>query len=158
MSERNNKPGYCVRADCWSTYRKAVVAVSLNMLLTMNVLAIEFSYDNQGRLSRAAYDDGTSISYQYDAAGNLLQRDIAQPPPADGDVAPIGARDGKVTVADALIVLRYALGLITPIPADDLSHGDVAPLDAQGVPNPDGKLTVADALIVLRKALGLVTF
>lgn len=74
----------------------------------------------------------------------------------DGDIAPVGARDGNVTVADALIALRYALKLITPIPADDLYHGDVAPL-VNGVPNPDGQITVADALVILRVALKLVT-
>lgn len=77
---------------------------------------------------------------------------------ADGDVAPLGARDGKVSVADALVTLRYALGLITPIPADDLKHADVAPLGADRKPAPDGKVSVADALVVLRKALGLVDF
>lgn len=74
----------------------------------------------------------------------------------DGDVAPLGARDGRVSVADALVTLRYALGLITPIPDDDLYHADVAPL-SNGVPNPDGRLSVADALVILRVALNLVT-
>jgi len=74
----------------------------------------------------------------------------------DGDLAPIGARDGVIGIADALVALRYALSLITPIPADDLYHGDVAPL-ISGVPNPDGKITIADALTILRVALNLTT-
>lgn len=71
---------------------------------------------------------------------------------ADGDVAPLGARDGRVNVADALVALRYALGLLGEVPTDDLEHGDVAPLGAS-----DGQLTVADALVILRAALGLIT-
>ena len=73
----------------------------------------------------------------------------------DGDVAPLGARDGTVNVGDALVALRFALGLETPS-QDDTVHGDVAPLDASNQPTPDGAITVGDALVILRKALGLV--
>jgi len=75
----------------------------------------------------------------------------------DGDVAPLGARDGTVNVGDALVALRFALGLESPTP-DDSIHVDVAPLDADNKPNPDGVITVGDALVILRKALGLVYF
>jgi hypothetical protein len=74
---------------------------------------------------------------------------------ADGDLAPLGNRDGMVTVGDALVALRFALGLETPT-AEDNEHGDVAPLDPQGLPNPDGVINVGDALVILRIALGLV--
>lgn len=73
----------------------------------------------------------------------------------DGDVAPLGNRDGKIEVGDALVCLRFALGLESPT-QDDLEHGDVAPLDSKGQPNPDGALTVGDALVILRMALGLI--
>jgi len=75
----------------------------------------------------------------------------------DGDVAPLGNRDGIVNVGDALVALRFALLLETPT-QEDVQHGDVAPLDAGGQPNPDGVITVGDALVILRKALGLITF
>ena len=75
----------------------------------------------------------------------------------DGDVAPLGNRDGIVNVGDALVALRFALTLETPT-QEDIAHGDVAPLDALGQPNPDGQITVGDALVILRKALGLVTW
>jgi len=67
-----------------------------------------------------------------------------------GDIAPLGAPDGKVTIADALVVLRIALGLQTLPDASLLSVVDLAP---DG--NPDGVITLADALIILRIALGL---
>ena len=41
---------------------------------------------------------------------------------------------------------------------EDMEHGDIAPLDAQGQPNPDGVINVGDALVILRKALGIVGF
>jgi bacillolysin len=77
--------------------------------------------------------------------------------PYDGDVAPLGNRDGIVNVGDALVALRFALNLETPT-EDDMLHGDVAPLNNQGNPNPDGKITVGDALVILRKALGIIQF
>jgi len=76
---------------------------------------------------------------------------------ADGDVAPLGNRDGIVNVGDALIALRFALSLETPT-QEDVDHGDVAPLDTNNKPNPDGQITVGDALVILRKALNLITF
>ncbi|OAQ20917.1 InlB B-repeat-containing protein [Thermosulfurimonas dismutans] len=75
----------------------------------------------------------------------------------DGDVAPLGNRDGWVNIGDALVTLRFALGLETPT-EEDRCHADVAPLGADGRPNPDGKITIGDALVILRKALGLVSW
>jgi len=70
-------------------------------------------------------------------------------------LAPLGNRDGMVTVGDALVALRFALGLESPT-TEDIEHGDLAPLDNQGLPNPDGVINVGDALVILRIALGLV--
>jgi hypothetical protein len=75
----------------------------------------------------------------------------------DGDLAPLGNRDGIVNVGDALVCLRFSLNLNSPT-QEDITHGDVAPLDAQGVPNPDGTITVGDALVILRKALGIISW
>ncbi len=75
----------------------------------------------------------------------------------DGDLAPYGNPDGVVNVGDALVCLRFALGLETPT-AEDILHADVAPLGADGRPNPDGIINVADALVILRKAVGLIDF
>jgi len=44
----------------------------------------------------------------------------------NGDVAPLGNRDGKVNVGDSLVCLRFALGLEIPT-QEDILHGDVAP-------------------------------
>ena len=77
----------------------------------------------------------------------------------DGDIAPLGSPDGQVNVGDALVGLRFALGLEPGHPtANELCHGDVAPLDTSNQPSPDGEITVGDALVILRKALGLISF
>ena len=76
---------------------------------------------------------------------------------SDGDIAPLGNSDGTVNVGDALVALRFALGLETAL-QEDIQHGDVAPLDAGGYPEPDGSITVGDALVILRKALGIISF
>ena len=76
---------------------------------------------------------------------------------SDGDLAPLGNSDGSVNVGDALIALRFALGLETPL-QEDMQHGDVAPLNAGGYPDPDGNINVGDALVILRKALGIISF
>jgi hypothetical protein len=94
----------------------------------------------------------------YNSRENMAQRILSTTlAEADGDVAPFGNRDGKVNVGDALVALRFALGLETPT-QEDIVHGDVAPLDSQGQPDPDGIINVGDALVILRKALGLISF
>jgi len=62
----------------------------------------------------------------------------------------------QVSIADALRALRIASGLITPT-ANDLAHGDVAPL-VNNVPAPDGKIDLGDVIVILRKSVGLVTW
>jgi hypothetical protein len=64
--------------------------------------------------------------------------------------------DGAVNVADALKVLRIAVGL-DPATASDYAKGDVAPLK-DGKPLPDGVIDIADALVVLEKAVNLVSW
>lgn len=73
----------------------------------------------------------------------------------DGDVSQLSGV-GVVDVADALLVLRAAVGLAALTPTQIL-HADVAPL-INNVPNPDQQITIADALAILRKAVKLVNF
>lgn len=77
----------------------------------------------------------------------------------DGDIAPLGSPDGLVKVGDALLCMRFALGLEPGHPTvNECTHGDVAPLNPNGCPDPNGKMTVADALVILRLALGIIDF
>lgn len=57
--------------------------------------------------------------------------------------------DGKVTIRDALMVIRSVVGIST-LSSDQLKHADVFPIGAA-----DGELTIQDGIIILRKALGL---
>ena len=75
----------------------------------------------------------------------------------DGDVAPLGNRDSQINVGDALVSLRFALGLEIPT-QEDMCHGDVAPLDTNNQPSRDGQISVGDSLVILRKALGITSF
>jgi hypothetical protein len=104
-------------------------------------------------------NQGSDDDYDGDGRGNIEEYQQGTNPAsvADGDVAPLGNRDGKVNVGDALVALRFALTLETPT-QEDIAHGDVAPLDAQGKPSPDGVINVGDALVILRKALGIIGF
>jgi cytochrome c peroxidase len=53
-------------------------------------------------------------------------------------------------VSDAIKALRIAVGLITPT-ANDMLHGDVAPLGA-----PDGKIDLADVVLIMRNVVGSI--
>jgi len=95
---------------------------------------------------------GTEINAGFAAGTCTITLSCDMP---DGDVAPLGNRDGKVNVGDSLVCLRFALGLETPT-QEDMTHGDVAPLDSNNQPNPDGQINVGDALVILRMALGII--
>ncbi|MEO0796769.1 MAG: RHS repeat domain-containing protein [Verrucomicrobiota bacterium] len=46
---------------------------------------VVYTYDNSGRLTGAYTDNGTSVTYVYDAAGNLLRRKTTVIVDSDGD-------------------------------------------------------------------------
>ncbi|MBQ4428327.1 MAG: choice-of-anchor J domain-containing protein [Clostridia bacterium] len=69
----------------------------------------------------------------------------------EGELPPSGIlgdvdMDGQVTTADALMALRYVMGLI------ELNEDQLAQADVTG----DGEVTVADPLLILRHAMGLI--
>lgn len=67
---------------------------------------------------------------------------------ADGDLAPSGAPDGILNIADLLAADKLAVGLETPT-SSDLSHGDLYPVDA-----PDGLINVQDLLLLQQRLTG----
>ena len=52
--------------------------------------------------------------------------------------------DGEVTTADAIIILRFSMGIITEI------NADIADI------NSNGTIDIMDALMILRHALGVI--
>lgn len=72
-----------------------------------------------------------------------LRSQYVEPPeaqPGDLDL------DGSVTIADALLTMRYSMGLL------QLSEAQLALADFNG----DGLIDFADALLILRRAMGLI--
>ena len=65
----------------------------------------------------------------------------------DGDLAPLGAPDGIVNVADYLIGERIVQGQV-PVTDLELSHGDLYPPGA-----PDGVIDVSDLLLILQQVI-----
>jgi len=71
----------------------------------------------------------------------------------DGILSPGGLQPG---IGDALKALRISVNLIEPS-ADDLGHGDVAPV-VNNNPIGDGKIDIGDALSILRKVVNLLNW
>ena len=113
---------------------------------------------------------GNNVIYTFakDRAGNIsapvvTEVFVGSHPDADGVIVqssgnyPRGKREP--TLEDALISLKYALGILKLAPGDsyELRHGKVAPLE-NGVPNPVStrtELNLGDTIIILRRVVGL---
>lgn len=102
----------------------------------MNVLA-----DVPYNLAVSAYDTTGNESIRTTAIAAVAVTQPQVPLVADGDVD----GDGRVTVADAIKVLRMALNL-DPVTSSAMTRGDF---------DGDGKLTIRDVMRVVRKAIGL---
>ena len=73
---------------------------------------IQYGYDAAGRLVSASYDNGTSIAYTYDNAGNLLRREVT----AGGNpVATVSSAtfEADAALAAEMIVSGFGLGVGT---------------------------------------------
>jgi hypothetical protein len=108
-------------------------------------------FDSDGLVNADEMTAGTD-PYNPDTDGDGLL-DGVDPLPLDVNY-PDGDLDGSgtVDVADALLAMRIASGLVSPT-TFQLQHGDVTPMGA-----PDGTIDISDALMVMRKAAGLVAF
>lgn len=122
---------------------KRFAALAMACLLSLGAAAAtQYTYDELNRLTKVQYDDGRSIAYRYDAAGNLLAQARTGTPdlnngwcgqtlrfdnnqlPANwtakvyfGDRSPSGLRNGRIEVA--------------PVP--NQLQGGVVRIDAQAV-------------------------
>ena len=73
---------------------------------------------------------------------------VAGPLYADGDLAPAGAPDGQVNLADYLLANRIVLQQVVAGELE-LAHGDVYPVGA-----PDGIINIQDLLLIQQRMLG----
>lgn len=69
----------------------ARVVVVLFFLAPFPVYGVDYSYDDLDRLTQVVYDDGTVVTYTYDAAGNRLTKDVLEDRDGDGIVYAGGA-------------------------------------------------------------------
>ena len=93
----------------------------------------EWVYQKDG--SGSEYDDTVWIAdvyFERAGSGGVLMGDVND--------------DGAVNVTDALLVLRYSMGLISSLPV--LAAADV---------NNSGSVDMTDALLVLRASMGIIT-
>jgi YD repeat-containing protein len=69
-----------MRSRRWTT--TAIIIACLALGAPAASQQVSYSYDDAGRLTRVDYDNGASIQYVYDAAGNLLQTTTTPAAPA----------------------------------------------------------------------------
>jgi YD repeat-containing protein len=64
--------------------RRALPFLALVCGLSIGALAdpVRYIYDESGRLTKVSYPSGTTVTYTYDKAGNLLSREVASAKPA----------------------------------------------------------------------------
>ena len=128
-----------------------------NCLTVSNNNQINTDLDSQGDACDADDDnDGLSDVIEISQGTNPLLTDTdgdglddgVDPNPlipnADGDLAPYGAPDGVVTIADLLIAQKIVSGIITPT-TQDIIHADVYPVGA-----PDGAIDMSDLLQLIK--------
>lgn len=120
----------------WMGLLAALLTLALAPAAQAAQVAITYTYDTAGRLTKAAYGELKTIQYAYDANGNLLEKKIMAA--LAGDVN----GDGSITLADALDALKVQAGM--NVSANSLSDVDN-----------DQKIGLPEAEYVLQKTAGL---
>lgn len=127
---------------------------SLELLIGTDETKTDTDGDGLSDFTEVAFDgdetayvagqDLDPLSTDTDADGISDQNDPAplDYSPADGDLAPLGAPDGVINVADLLIAQRIALGTLT-LPPEDLIRGDLYPPGS-----PDGQINTQDLILL----------
>jgi hypothetical protein len=126
--------------------------------LTINDTAVTLSASNTFTHSVTLAEGSNTITIiATDNAGNSATKTDSIVKTTPSTVTPSGdiSGDTVVDIADALKVLRIAVGLDPPATDAEKTRADVAPLDANGKPAPDGVLDIADAVVILQKVVGL---
>src|ERR1700733_10329435 len=96
---------------------KLLAAFLLISLLLAAAENINYTYDSAGRLTQAAYSNGSTITYTYDKAGNLVSRSVQSSGPSILYVTTAYA--GPVIAQNTFIVIKGA----NLVPANTLASG-----------------------------------
>jgi len=115
------RPFYLI---CLSSFMLALLLA----LITTPVYAETYTYDTVGRLTTVAYDDGSTITYNYDNTGNLLQRVVTV----------------NMTLSDVIFVLQVLVGI-------EPSAAVYKKTDVDG----DGQIELEEVIYILQKVSGL---
>lgn len=67
------------------TSARLALAIGILQPLLLSAETVHYAYDEAGRLIGAQFADGSSMTYLYDATGNLLRRTIAAFVDSDGN-------------------------------------------------------------------------
>ena len=117
------------------------IATALLLWLIVGVTtaaAATYQYDLNGQLVLAAYTPGRVVIYTYDAAGNRTKVEVNI---QTGDVN----GDGKIDMADAVLILQVAIGTVSP------GQAVFADIDVDG----NRRLSLDDTLFILQKIAGI---
>ena len=106
------------------------VGFVLTCLCSVGVFAIDYTYDPLGRLERVAYDDGSSITYQYDPVSNILETTTVA---ATGSVTItpstglITTESGGVDTFTVVLDMQPSADVTIVLGSDDATEGTVNP-------------------------------
>jgi len=125
------------------------------LLSASNVAPYRYSW-NTATVGNGVY---TLYARAYDAAGNVRQSSSVLAAVNNSLVQGTGTSsstrqkgdvnlDGRIDIADALVALRIAVGIVRPS-TDNLAYGDVTPIGST-----DGKITIQDVMAILSAASG----
>jgi hypothetical protein len=120
-----------------------------SLLSASNVAPYSYSWNTAG-VSNGSY---ALSARAYDSAGNVSNSSSVSVVVNNSSSLNVKGDiniDGKTDIADALLALRMAVGLVTPT-TDTMLRGDVAPVNAI-----DGKITIQDVMTILSAASGRI--
>jgi|GEM_PF-1213391 len=83
-----------------------LLTLTLLLLITLPAYAATYRYDNLGRLIEATYDSGKTVTYTYDAQGNMTTSVTTRTAVLYGDIN----GDGRINLSDLSFLAQYFIG------------------------------------------------